>query len=203
MASLSDLLDSRTATNRFAAQVLEITPARMKLLSRWAMPPGLQMLVELPHPKTGQPVGLVMANLLQAKSLMDGKWELTCQFATELTDEDLRPFARQITMPQPESREQRRGPRFACKAPAFYQVLRYIDTHNWPGEVTNISANGLAMLVRQALDVGTTLRVEIGPALRLTACVVRLDIRSAKEWLVGCNFLRRLSDKEIASVRDR
>jgi hypothetical protein len=205
MCTFAELQDSGVEIHRFSGKVLHISHSGIRLTAHWPLPPGLQMLVELPDPDTGLPRSLLLANLVQATAQANDEWELECAFAAQLTDQDLEPFGGQVRGPETPS-DLRRFARYACDAPAFYQVLRSFDTQSWPAQIVDISAGGLGMLVGRPLEVGMTLKIELsvttdkGP-LRVVGCVVRFSFVSGREWLVGCNFLRHLSDAELAACR--
>lgn len=205
IAPFSELVDAGADIHRLNALVVKISHSGLSVLTQWPLPPGLQILVELPDPVTRLPMSLVLANLVQATVQPSGEWELVCEFATELSDQDLLPFG--MTAADSEAAaEQRRYVRYPCDAPAFYQILRSFDAQHWPARIVNISATGVGMLVGQPLEVGMTLKVEMGVAtekgsLRVVACVVRFNFLSAKEWLVGCNFLRQLTPAELDACR--
>src|SRR5262245_43499367 len=204
MAPFSELVDSGTDIHRMNAQVVKITYNCISLLTQWPLPPGLQVLVELPDPVTHLPHALVLANLVQATVQATGEWELVCEFVTELSDQDLLPFG--APAEADSDSDLRHCVRYPCDAPAFYQILRSFDAQHWPARIVNISASGLGMMVGQPLEVGMTLKIELaaqlekGP-LRVVACVVRFNFVSSRDWLVGCNFLRQLHDAELDACR--
>ncbi len=197
-------VDEWQGTNRFQAAVRDIARDGVSLVTNGPLTPGMQLLIEMPDAATGLPTSLLMARLDDATAQADGQWILRCTFVSHLTDDDLRPFGAHLV--RPEGADQRRWVRFPCRAPAFFQLLRSFDAHSWPAMVVNISASGLGIVVGQPIEVGTLLRIDVAAPeaktpLRVVGCVVRYNYLSGKEWLLGCNFLRQLSDKELEAYK--
>jgi hypothetical protein len=95
--------------------------------------------------------------------------------------------------------------RFPSEAQATMQTGTAAGQEPWPAQLRDISANGVALLVPQPVEAGTILSVELqrtaGPAsLTLLACVVRVEGTAGGEWLLGCTFIRELSDKELRAL---
>ena len=76
----------------------------------------------------------------------------------------------------------------------------------WLATVQNISCTGICLQVSRRFDRGTVLAVEIeGVASsrprRLLARVGRVDVRGPRQWLIGCKFLRPLSEEAVREPR--
>jgi hypothetical protein len=71
--------------------------------------------------------------------------------------------------------------------------------------VSNISPKGVSLTVTEFIEVGTVLNLEL-QAVSGTASVTRLASvtrvisHPAGEWSLGCNFISRLNEQELAAL---
>ncbi len=77
----------------------------------------------------------------------------------------------------------------------------------WTGEVVNISAGGIGLLLPQPFKPRTVLVVELTGVDEsftrdLLARVVHLRKKEEGKWLVGCSFASLLRDKELKAILD-
>jgi hypothetical protein len=77
----------------------------------------------------------------------------------------------------------------------------------WPGQVRDVSAGGIGLLLRHRFRPGTYLQVEVhgagGAARVLSVRVVHATPVNPGEgacWLVGCIFLEPLGDDEVRAL---
>src|SRR5262249_18809858 len=145
---------------------------------------------------------IVMANLVRVTPHRDGEWVIGCTFASELSQDDLQAFGGRLV--RPEMPDKRAWVRFATDAEANYQILRNGNMEHISCRAVDISAGGIALEVGKLVDVGVVLSVELrAPNRKLTlsllACVVRVQVRGDNRWLLGCNFVRELTDRELQS----
>jgi hypothetical protein len=185
-------------------------PARVRNISRGGInlqvdhciSPGSLLGVELPAPSDAGTY-TVLAYVLHSTPETDDQWALGCTFARELTDEDLQVFGAQRR--KPSSPDQRNWIRYSCSATARYQFVSAQTSQKWPARVVDISAGGIRLAVDQTIDVGALLSLELhaktGDASRvLLACVARLDRGPDEELILGCNFIRELSETDIRAL---
>lgn len=186
-------------TIQLSAKVQDVSRGGINLLVDRRLEAGRQLLVELPDTKL-LPSAIVMANLVRATPTNAGEWVLGCTFASELTQDDLEPFGARLV--RPEATDKRVWVRFATDAQGTYQIMRTSDRVRNPCRAVNLSAGGIALEVGRYIDIGTTLNLEVRAAngrltLSLLAGVVRVQVRDGQHSLVGCNFIRELTDNEL------
>ncbi|HMP18663.1 MAG TPA: PilZ domain-containing protein, partial [Gemmatales bacterium] len=75
-------------SHRHSAQIVEVSDAGLKLKVKYPYEVGSMVRVELPSQELG-PVTTVLACVMQRKDETRDLWQLSCQFCTELDDEDL------------------------------------------------------------------------------------------------------------------
>ena len=67
----------------------------------------------------------------------------------------------------------------------------------------DVSATGIGLQLNRRFEPGTVLRVKLpgrsGRRYYLVR-VVRVQTHSARTWVLGCVFPRRLSDEEVATL---
>lgn len=188
--------------DRQAAQVRDISRGGMNVVVKERFEPGAQLSVELPG-NGDRPAFTVLACVVHALPHADNQWALGCSFADELTDDDLRPFGARRARTQ--AADQRIWERFPCRVEAKYSVMRAADPTTQAATVVNISANGVALQVRRAIDVGSLLNLQLRRSgehtdLEILACVVRVTPQPNGEQLLGCNFISELDDKQIQGL---
>jgi len=159
---------------------------------------GSILSVEIPA-DDGQPGSTILTCVVHANELPEGGWLLGCTFVAELSDEDLQPFGASLTPTVPP--DKRTWVRFPCDMQVAYRPLRVTERRYKPARIADISASGASLVVMSATAVGTALGIELRGAagqcmLRIFACVVRITPQAGGEWLMGCNFIRELTDKE-------
>jgi hypothetical protein len=84
---------------------------------------------------------------------------------------------------------------------------RFVSVIGWPGgptrsgQVNDVSASGIGLLMSQRLPVGALVLIELDGLAQGTpglhpAWVVHATRRDDDTWLVGCRFVHRLGDAE-------
>jgi hypothetical protein len=73
------------------ARVLEISPGGMSLLAPLQFEPGAMLNVKLPG-GGAMPPRHALIRVLRVRSFSADNWTLSCEFADQLSDEDLRRF---------------------------------------------------------------------------------------------------------------
>jgi PilZ domain len=193
---------SGNGTKGLPARVRNISRGGVNLLVEHCVSPGSLLGIELPGPAEPETY-TVLAYVLHATPEATEQWSLGCTFARELNDEDLEAFGAHRRR-SPAS-DQRQWMRYCCSATAQYQLVSAKTIEKWPAKVLDISASGIRLSVDQLIDVGALLSLELhaadGTASRvMLACVARLNPTTAGEWILGCNFIRELSDDELQAL---
>jgi hypothetical protein len=105
-------------------------------------------------------------------------------------------------------KERRASVRYACSLENFSTKVSTgskTEADQWPATVLDISASGVALLLRRPFEPGTVLTL----ALRdenfkveqtLQIRVAHLKPRSRSEWLAGCSFERALTETEVRAL---
>jgi c-di-GMP-binding flagellar brake protein YcgR len=187
---------------RFAARIRDVSRGGINLLVGREFQPGDLLSVELPARAEGRTFS-VLACIVRVERQADGDWSLGCIFSRELGDDDLQTLGAQ-RMKHPPS-DQRTWVRFPVKVRASYQVISANDPTDYPAEVLDISASGVGLLVRQAVDTGALLSVTLQgsegkPGRTILACVVHTSGKEENRWGLGCNFIRELTDEDLEAL---
>lgn len=191
-------------TQRYTAQIVEVSDSGMKIKVRHSFPEGSMIRVDLPCEELG-PVTTVLACVMHLRHEGDGLWSLGCQFCAELDDEDLLSLGViRVEIEKPEA-DNRGYVRYPTKAQVLYKSLRSSNDPVFPGSVLNASPTGIGLKVKEPLMPGTLLDLTIqgdrGQKLfEILACVVYRHLDRDSQYTVGCNFIRELSDDELSAL---
>lgn len=187
---------------RLAARVRNISRGGLSLVVDREVHPGGLLSVELPAGENVPP-STVLAYVVRSAALSGGDWALGCTFATELSDDDLRPFgAKRERAAVPDLRT---WVRFPVDTQASYQVIRGADPTPGTARVLDLSTSGIGLAVARPLEVGKLLSLELnGPGgqgrVSMLASIVRVTPQPEPEWVLGCNFIRELHESELAGL---
>lgn len=186
--------------SRSSALVRDISCGGANLLVQQPFQPGDMLSVELPT-ADAESANSVLACVVRISPEGDG-FALGCIFSRELSAEDLEAFGAKRQKHSPA--DQRTWMRFPCQVKATYQVVGYEETPILPGEVLNISASGISLLVNRPIEMGSLLNLELqhanGDSVRtMLGCVVRSN-QDGPRWALGCNFIRELSEEDLQAL---
>jgi hypothetical protein len=188
-----------SVAGRMEARIRDVSRGGTSLLTDEPCEPGSLLAVELPAANESAATE-ALAYVVRCSPQAEGGWENGCVFALELPDEELARFGalRQETAQS----DQRSWVRFSCKAQATYQRARLKDQTPLPAKLIDISANGIGLQVAEAIEIGSLLNIQIvslsgGTDLPMLVSVVRVSSKPDRQWLLGCNFLRELSNREL------
>lgn len=185
------------------ARIRDISRGGMKLVLGRPCELGTMLTVGLPVVEGRSPL-TVLACVVHVTPLSDGEWAMGCNFARELSGEDLQAFgARKARTTPPDSRN---WERFACNVKASYHAILDPASTSWPAKVLNISARGVGLLVGREVRPGTLISAELHGATRpvvlhILACVVHVTARSADEWILGCDFIHELNERDLEALQ--
>jgi hypothetical protein len=191
-----------TDSEPVVARVLDISRGGIKLVvNRW-FDSGMLLSVQLPG--TPQEAGsTVLAYVVRSTSVKDGEWILGCTFASELEEADLRPLG--LERVRPDAPDQRSWERLPSDIVATYQVVKADSPNPRSARVLDVSPMGVGLLAEEVLEVGTVLNLELRSPdgkkkLIMLASVVRMASRAGHGSLLGCNFIRELTHRELKSL---
>lgn len=183
------------------AVVCNISRGGVQLISPRRFEPGTMISVELPSSRREEGMA-VLACVVRARPHGDSEWTMGCRFSSELDASQLAAFGAERA--RPSAPDPRSWSRFSCDTKAFYQRINGSDGANRPARVLNIAVGGMALLVKEPVSVGELLSTELHdatgrPVLTILACVVHAQSVSEGQ-ILGCNFIRELSDADIQTL---
>ena len=99
--------------------------------------------------------------------------------------------------------ERRRAVRFECKRRNSWRVFATTTCSSGEGAVNDISVNGISLSVDSALRPGMFLDLSLSSAdgegfsRPMLVRVRRVTPQADGSWLVGCNFVKKLTEEEL------
>jgi hypothetical protein len=102
--------------------------------------------------------------------------------------------------------DRRRAERYECAAlQPFWRIVDEGNGETLPAGVLNISATGVGLLLDEPLKPGTVLVISLQSApgrlsRPLPVRVMHATAQPGGGWLVGCQFVRRLSQQDMAAL---
>jgi serine/threonine protein kinase len=130
-----------------------------------------------------------------------GKSSLPCTARASLPDA----AAGEPPQGKPEGADRRATVRFPSRQQGACQPLGEEKDLKWSAKVQDVSADGIGLVLNRAFQPRTVLLVDLGGAAqaagrRLLVRVVRCQKLSARSWLVGCVFARRLAHEDCEAL---
>ncbi len=188
---------SQPDDERQSARVDNISRGGIGLVTPREFEPGTLLLVELPG-STDESPAMALAYVIHVSARPGGEWSLGCSFAAELSDEDMERFGVPRVKSTPP--DKRAWVRFPCSLEAAYSLVGETQRAG-TAKVIDISPSGVGLSVTEPIEVGALLNLRIHGAsaehsLSMLACVVR-TVRKGEQQLLGCNFIRELTDAEL------
>ncbi len=190
------------AETSLSARILDVSSGGVRVEVGRRFQPGDLLTLE-PPPRDNTPHTTVLACVVYCQANDQDRWVLGCRFSAELGDADLAAFG--ASKQRPDLLDGRNWSRFPCQVKAIYQVISNEDGPRREAKVLNISAGGVALLVDEDIRAGALLSAELhapdGYAeLTILACVVHVVVESERERVLGCNFIRELSEVDLHSL---
>jgi hypothetical protein len=185
-----------------SAQVSNISRTGIQLIVDRSFQPGEFVSIELAVGGE-QPNCNVLAFVVHVKARADGRWGVGCAFASELSDADLESFgARGERSTASDGRLWVRQP---CRIRAAFQRVCKPGPEPETAQVLDISPIGCGLSVERKLEVGTLLSLHLTSAqgqspLTILSSVVRVALQPDGRVLLGCTFVRELSDTELDAL---
>lgn len=102
--------------------------------------------------------------------------------------------------------ERRAWVRYPCQLETSCQPVVAADATTWAGKLLDLSEGGVGVVLSRRFEAGTLLAIEIpekdggGGTRSLVARVVRVTRYPAGDWLLGCSFVRPLSDEDVKAL---
>jgi PilZ domain len=187
--------------DRLPARVRNVSRRGISLLLDRAFTEGDLLSVDVPGGDGKPSSETALACVIYVAKQADEGWVIGCTFSAELDDADLAAFAG-LASPA-EAGDERTRERHDCDVQATCQPVQEGVSETWPARVHNISGGGVGLVVTHPVEAGTLLNIDLRglagqPVPTLLGCVVHVTARANGESLLGCNFLRELSEEELA-----
>lgn len=184
-----------------SALIRDISRGGIHMVAPQRYEPGTVLSVELPSARGAGGLA-VLACVIRAQPHGDSEWAMGCRFCSELDDSQLQTFG--AARARPSSPDPRGWSRFSCDTQALVQRVNASDQAHHSARVLNIAVGGMALLVEEPIAVGELLSTELRdakgqPVVTLLACVVHSQ-SVAQGQLLGCNFIRELSDADVRAL---
>lgn len=189
-------------TGQLSARVRDISRGGANLIVSREFLAGELLSVELPR-GNGHTGHSVLACIVRVEPASGDEWNIGCVFAHELNQDDLDDFGAKRQKHPPS--DQRTWMRFPCNIQVAIQSIGGENGVRIPAQVLNISASGIGLLVKEAIETGVLLNVNLygGPGKgdrTILACVVHVTTQAEGEWALGCNFIRELSEEDLHAL---
>ena len=180
------------------ARVTDVSVAGARLVAGRPFHPADLISIELPT-QGGKAVLAVLAVVVHAAPRPDGQWALGCRFSRDLTDEDLRAFG----FARPTGGVADLPPE--TELTALYRTSAGADPVPHRVPVAGLTPGGVVLCAEEEIALGALLAVRLcgptgGQSPELLACVVRVVEGPDGRRLVGCDFIRELTDEELRTV---
>lgn len=185
-----------------AAHIVNISPAGARLRTKQAFHVGEVIGLELP-PHADQTGLSLLAVVVHEAREGEGVWAVGCRFSRALSRDALAAFGVSANVPGAAEAIET-SPRLADLA-ARYRLVEPEDPVDRVAAVVGLNGSGLTMQVGRALPIGALLELRlVGPQgsvlPQMLACVVHVKENMEGKYLVGCDFLRELTEEELGKL---
>lgn len=182
-------------------EIRDLSRGGIQIVAARRFDPGTLIGIELPL-FPGQDTLTVLACVVRTQPHGDSEWSMGCRFSCELNDEQLGFFG--AVRARPSSPDSRGWERFPCEVKAFIQRVNDPAAAFRPARLLNIAVGGMALQVDESIGVGELLSADLHdgkgqPIVTLLACVVHSQ-PVAEGQMLGCNFIRELTDQEVSAL---
>jgi hypothetical protein len=104
-----------------------------------------------------------------------------------------------------EGEDRRVAHRFSCNMQTTGHILGPRGGNSWVATITNISATGIGLVHRCRVKPGTVLVIKLqGKSQKLSrplpVRVMHATAQENDEWLLGCAFVRKISEEDLQSL---
>jgi PilZ domain len=191
-------------TPPLAVHIRDVSPQGISLQLGRQLKPGDLVNIDLPG-RDGRRPTRVLAYVKHATAQASGGWVVGCVFAAELDEADLGAFG--VRRVEPAGPDKRRWNR-SRPARGEATIETVSGSVRAPGrvQILNLSPVGIGLALDARLEPGTLLGLHLrsDPAhsgVTILASVVYLSPCGQGEWVVGCTFIRELSESDLAQLR--
>jgi hypothetical protein len=101
--------------------------------------------------------------------------------------------------------DRRAAERYPCNLQPFWRIVGEDQGDTHLASVRNVSTTGIGLCARQPLKAGTVLIITLRTPRHhlsrpLPVRVMHSTLQAAGDWLIGCQFVRRLSDQDLQAL---
>jgi hypothetical protein len=188
--------------DRVPARIRDISRGGVNLVLDQGFPTGRLLTLEMPSVDNPERIFNVLACVVHSRAEPGGRHSLGCVFSRELTDDDLMSFGARRVRYAPD--DQRSWMRFPCQLRVTFNIIGEPETAWRDAQISNISASGVGLEVKDVIDVGALLNLRVvgkqGHERTLLTCVVHAVKQGDADWQLGCNFIRELSEDDFQDM---
>jgi hypothetical protein len=166
--------------------------------------PGQSMLMEVELlRRNGVFVRTILARVVHEERESSQSYLVGCAFVRELEDQHLRFF--QASAVHPTRPDCRRWTRYPCNVETVCYTSDTAPGERRSGRILNISAGGIALMLRCEFSQGTLLHFELPQELNMAnpnvlVRVVRVMGHSDGNWTLGCEFADHLNEDDFKAL---
>jgi hypothetical protein len=104
-----------------------------------------------------------------------------------------------------EAEERRAAQRFTCNLQTTGHTLGPRGGNTWVATITNISSTGIGLIHRCRVKPGTVLVIKLQSNSQklsrpLPVRVMHATPQENEEWLLGCAFVRKISEEDLQTL---
>lgn len=145
----------------------------------------------------------LLARVMQCSSPAEGRYVITCCFMEEMSPAELQVLG--ADRARPEDNDGRAWVRFPTEVESYFHPVIAAEHAPRRAKIVNISAGGVALVAEQEFEHGTLLHLEFRgadgqPLPSRNARVVHATSKAKDDWLLGCTFVRELSDADLQAL---
>jgi hypothetical protein len=187
---------------RYSARIRNISPGGINLEVCSPFEPGVMLSVQLPGGTTESHSDF-LACVVHCAQLESNSWSIGCTFSCQPSEDQLKPLCTHPNRDQ--TTDQREVQRLTCDIAANFQLVAGEDQVPQSARVLNISASGVGLQVDGAIENGALLSLELRNTAAtfektVLACVVHVTRQPQHSWILGCNFIRSISEDDLRAL---
>jgi hypothetical protein len=106
---------------------------------------------------------------------------------------------------QQQERERRGGARYSINLDATCRPVANAAGQRWEATVTDLSISGLCAQVKRRFEPGNVLEISFalkddGSTVNQLARVRWARVTESKSWLLGCEFVKAITDDDLCEI---
>lgn len=188
---------------RHGARIQDLSLGGLVLILDHRYDAGTPLEVEIASRNAGESPVQLLVRVMVCSNPAENTFVVSCCFLHELSADELRLFGADCAVP--DRSDGRAWVRFPSKLEALYHAV--VAAEHAPGRarIVNISAGGVALQTKQDFERGTLLNLELRgldgqPLQPRLARVVHATRQGEGDYMLGCTFVRELSDADLQAL---